>query len=109
MNANPGDLVVAVDCTCGWHHKYNYRRPSEPLVVGRTYRVVGIRPGPFELCRAPYAYYLEGVIAPSGKCACRFRKIRPDEQEDCEPEFVELLKRSKVSVPLGDGREGVWL
>lgn len=28
-------------------------------------------------------------------CASRFRKIRPDEHEDCEPEFVELLNRIK--------------
>jgi hypothetical protein len=27
----------------------------------------------------------------------QFRKIRPDEQEACEPEFASLLKRSKVS------------
>ena len=26
-----------------------------------------------------------------------FRRIRPDEHESCEPEFIELLKRSKVS------------
>jgi len=25
-----------------------------------------------------------------------FRKIRPDEHESCEPEFITLLKRSKV-------------
>jgi hypothetical protein len=30
-----------------------------------------------------------------------FRKIRPDEHEKCEPEFVELLKRSKRKV-------GIW-
>jgi hypothetical protein len=28
----------------------------------------------------------------------RFRKIRPDEHEACEPEFVKLLKRSKRKV-----------
>lgn len=27
-----------------------------------------------------------------------FRKIRPDEHEDCEPEFVELLNRIKRKV-----------
>jgi hypothetical protein len=27
----------------------------------------------------------------------RFRKIRPDKHEECEPEFVTLLKRSKVT------------
>jgi hypothetical protein len=27
--------------------------------------------------------------------AYRFRKIRPDEREACEPEFVTLLNRSK--------------
>lgn len=30
-------------------------------------------------------------------CACQFRKIRPDEHEACEPEFVKLLKRKRVS------------
>jgi hypothetical protein len=28
----------------------------------------------------------------------RFRKIRPDEQQACEPEFITLLKRSKQKV-----------
>jgi hypothetical protein len=28
--------------------------------------------------------------------ARQFRKIRPDEHEDCEPEFVTLLNRIKV-------------
>lgn len=32
-----------------------------------------------------------------GFCAEHFRKIRPDEHEACEPEFVTLLKRTKVS------------
>lgn len=27
-----------------------------------------------------------------------FRKIRPDEHESCEPEFIELLNRSKRKV-----------
>lgn len=31
-------------------------------------------------------------------CASSFRKILPDEQEACEPEFVTLLKRSKRKV-----------
>lgn len=29
----------------------------------------------------------------------RFRKIRPDAHEDCEPEFVTLLKRIRVGEP----------
>jgi hypothetical protein len=29
-----------------------------------------------------------------------FRKIRPDEHEACEPEFVQLLKRSKTPEPV---------
>lgn len=32
-----------------------------------------------------------------GYLAIAFRKIRPDAHEDCEPEFVTLLKRSKVA------------
>lgn len=30
-------------------------------------------------------------------CASGFRKVRPDEHEACEPEFVTLLHKSKVT------------
>jgi hypothetical protein len=86
-----GDLAVCVDdapCPCG--HRM-------PTVLGRTYNVSEIHANP------------DGALCLSFKGVCdrmprhypgingnRFRKIRPDEHEDCEPEFVELLKRSRV-------------
>ena len=37
----------------------------------------------------------------SAGVASRFRKIRPDEHEACEPEFVTLLKKSKKPAKVG--------
>jgi hypothetical protein len=47
---------------------------------------------------------LKGVQFPdclqNADWADHFRKIRPDEHEACEPEFIQLLKRSKVPEPV---------
>jgi hypothetical protein len=91
-----GDLAVRVDCECGGGHS----RSSTGLKLGAVYRVVGVRPGPFLRCRAPCALILAEDHTPTaylGICSVTFRKIRPDEHEACEPEFVTLLRRSKVS------------
>jgi hypothetical protein len=84
-----GDLAVCVDDS-------PTLRPHCPLIVGRTYRVVGI------------SILREGLIVAEavamnqsfggGFLMRRFRKVRPDEREACEPEFVTLLKRSKQRV-----------
>jgi hypothetical protein len=90
-----GDLAVCVDA-----------RPN-PMVAssieaGRVYRVVGLFLEPHSTALFPLVscgLFLAGVpcASKSGSWSCnRFRKIRPDEHEDCEPEFVELLKRSRV-------------
>jgi hypothetical protein len=45
-----------------------------------------------------YTLLLREIAPPPfryGFCETRFRKIRPDEHEACEDEFVELLNRSK--------------
>jgi hypothetical protein len=83
-----GDLALCVD-----------DRPSrKPIrwepVAGAIYTVasVAITDGgsALELEEDPYR---DGLTA---WFASRFRKIRPDEHEACEPEFVKLLKRTKV-------------
>jgi hypothetical protein len=70
------------------------------LTLGRIYTVVGLPMG------NQYDRWKEGLelgeVRPPkpsvGYASYRFRKIRPDEHEDCEPEFVELLNRSKRKV-----------
>ena len=94
-----GDLAVCVDARpnprCG-------HRPS-PLVEGKVYRVAGIDPYPerHALYGMDTGLFLRGMRSAAnsgGFAASRFRKIRPDEHEACEPEFVQLLKRSKRKV-----------
>jgi hypothetical protein len=91
MNANPGDLVVCVDVRpiptqyCVWS--------AENLTRNATYRVLDTGVDPDD---GSPIYHLNPSVGEDGALQCRFRKIRPDEHEDCEPEFVELLKRSKV-------------
>jgi hypothetical protein len=86
-----GDLAVCVeDRPCR-----NTGLPN-PCELGRIYRVEAV-----VVSRAGVTgLLLEGVRFPSPTIACwhgNFRKIRPDKHEDCEPEFVTLLKRRKVS------------
>jgi hypothetical protein len=89
-----GDLAVCVDA-----HDNPAFRPTE-VREGRTYRVTQVINHPFRNHAGWPGLLLQGI-----QCDCtngfdhrRFRKIRPDEQEACEPEFVTLLKRSKRKV-----------
>jgi len=94
-----GDLAVCVD-----------DGPCAPIVPGRrvlppvliakgaTYRVIGLRPSRISAGPALSLEGVDGSDTQSGAYgAWRFCKIRPDEREACEPEFVTLLKRNRVS------------
>ncbi len=91
MNANPGDLVVCVDAK----PDVLTTRPKAlaQLREGAVYRIVGIYVHPVRS-----GFHLAEAHDPTGFSMHRFRKIRPDEQEPCEVEFVELLKLSKQRV-----------
>ena len=93
-----GDLAVCMDTT---------PRPSSPpggfktLAKGAVYRVRGMRitkSGGFNLLMEGHNPPAPGCPTGKGWRADRFRKIRPDEHEACETEFVTLLKRSKRPV-----------
>ena len=93
-----GDLAVRVDCSCGGGHTGEQRLP-----LGTVYRVIGVRVPKiaFRSCLAPCALILAEDSGPNqhlGFCSVGFRKIRPDEHTECEPEFVQLLQRSKKRV-----------
>jgi hypothetical protein len=90
---NIGDLAVCVDDSP--------RYPSHRVLVenGRVYRVSGLS----QMSDGEPSLFLDGVIGwlpgeekPWPYRAHRFRKIRPDALEECEAEFVTLLKRTKV-------------
>jgi hypothetical protein len=95
-----GDLAVCVDA----QSRVN---PTPTLLVeGRTYRVSGIY-APGRRLSSDFGspgyigLMLEGLRNDSLSGAFdarRFRKIRPDEHQACEEEFVTLLKRSKRKV-----------
>ena len=88
-----GDLAVRVETSCsGGHWGQNSEAP-----IGSVLRVVGLRRGPFCDCDAPLALLFEGG-SERGGCCLAYRKIRPDEREACEPEFVTLLQRIKRKV-----------
>jgi hypothetical protein len=74
----PGDLAAVVDPTLSLKH-------------GEICRVASV-------CCGGTGLNVEGHVPDCHAFrASRFSKIRPDKHEDCEPEFVTLLKRSKVS------------
>lgn len=87
-----GDLAVSVGPTGkpgSWTAKGGPRKGSiqrvADLVVGHGWT----------------ALLFDGYPAPHwtrGWNANCFRKVRPDEQQACEPEFVQLLKRSEQKV-----------
>jgi hypothetical protein len=82
-----GDLAVCVNNEAlPWSSNADYRK----LVVGQVYRVSGLRPHPITL-----GLHVSGIDSVWGLSCDRFRKIRPDEREACEPEFVTLLQRIK--------------
>lgn len=95
---NVGDLAVCVNdgpCGCrkcmgaepiGLEAGHIYRVEGLQIVMGRLALDIGLPPcrnHNTDLGRMCFAH--------------RFRKIRPDAHEDCEPEFVTLLKRTKVT------------
>jgi hypothetical protein len=87
-----GDTAVCIDNEPRRADAYDAKRCAW-LVLGHHYRVrtVGL----------PYGcIHVEGdgLTAHEGWQPDRFRKIRPDEQQSCEPEFVTLLRRSKQKV-----------
>lgn len=94
-NWQVGDLAVCVDVSAR-----GQPLPPRLLVVGRAYRVCAVTAAE-SWCDGDYdaGLVLEGLRSPAydgSYRASRFRKIRPDEHEACEPEFVTLLKRVKV-------------
>jgi hypothetical protein len=90
-----GDLAVCVDDRPD-HLGENH------LELGRIYRVTGVCPVGLSVFGMGTGLLLEGVAFPAwatgGAAARRFRKVRPDEHESCEPEFVTLLERSRKTV-----------
>lgn len=96
-----GDLAVCVDCSefvcaSGTKHTAIYAVP-----VGTVIKVAAIVPaiidrgyGAGEPCGCLNLRNADG----KGGNLRRFRKIRPDEHQACEEEFVKLLKRSKRPV-----------
>jgi hypothetical protein len=87
-----GDLAVCVEA----------RR--SPLTEGSVYTVAAVFFDPAYNTLGEFTEHtlLLREITPwpgkNGFCPTRFRKIRPDERQACEPEFVTLLKRSKRKV-----------
>lgn len=65
---------------------------DDGLEVGKIYKVEST-----QVIRGLLGLNVEG-LPPVAWRASLFRKIRPDEHTDCEPEFVELLKRSTAPV-----------
>lgn len=113
-----GDLALCVDdgpCGCG----YCCGSPSG-LVEGKAYTVLAVCP--VDPVDDPLRTWLSLVVdspplptwehPEEGFSARRFRKIRPDEHEACENEFVILLKLSKqraaspLDMPVGWNRAG---
>jgi hypothetical protein len=98
MDWQVGDLAVCVNADP--HPQYG----PVTLREGCVYRVAGVKPGlEFNslVGRQCIGIYIAGNLsaAPAGSyVADRFRKIRPDEHQACEPEFVTLLKRAKRPV-----------
>jgi hypothetical protein len=97
-----GDLALCVDAR---------RNPGvarvSPIQEGGVYRVAGVQR--LGCAHALYgtsdcSLFLEGLLSEAltgAFAAARFRKIRPDEHEACEAEFVTLLNRSKVPAKVG--------
>ena len=97
-----GDLAVRDrnDCPvcCSKENIARHGKYSKAAHYGHIYKVIGISPR-----RCPQGYGLiRGGLPNSddagnliGWCRHAWRKIRPDEREACEPEFVTLLQRIK--------------
>ena len=88
-----GDKAVHVPCAgCGKCLE------DDGVVVPGILTVVVVKkfsrecPG-LDFSEAPAATYGHWLF-----CSCQFVKLRPDEHTQCEPEFVQLLQRSKRKV-----------
>ena len=84
---NVGDLAVGVD---DFTPPRNTQFPpiGTLLTMGAAYRIASVHRSCIGVCGIePWKFEYH-----------RFRKIRPDEREACEPEFVTLLKRSRKTV-----------
>jgi hypothetical protein len=92
-----GDLAVCVDdgpCP------YYGRDPQ--IVKGGVYTVADVLPN--------NGLLLEGIQSQSssgGYAMKMFRKIRPDQHEACEPEFVTLIKRVSCPVSIDLWEDGL--
>lgn len=95
-----GDLAVCVDAgPCKNAHELINPHRQGALVLGKAYLVIGLG----RARRERFSLFVKGATAADqdygfGFSVHRFRKIRPDEQEACEPEFVTLIKRAKRKV-----------
>lgn len=87
-----GDLAVCVDVGDAPRNG-GIGTAGTRFQLGAVYRVIEIRS---HWHTGETVLLMEGQPDTAG--AFRFRKIRPDKHEDCEPEFVTLLKRSKRKV-----------
>ena len=85
-----GDLAVYVDNRDALTGKIS---PVASFEIGHVTRVTAV----FAVGSTPMLY-VEGGKNVNGYRASRFRKIHPDEHQACEPEFVMLLRRSKVKI-----------
>ena len=92
-----GDLVV---CVNAGPIAYPPSVADGLLAEGKIYRVIGyeVRGPKSKWPGMPCLLLAEFHGRPGGFAADRFRKIRPDDAEPCEVEFVELLKLSKHKV-----------
>jgi hypothetical protein len=83
-----GDLAVCV-IGDGWFGYEHGSVPSAAPQKNAVYRVVKVRP------RDALVFLCFAEIDAKGWNSAAFRKIRPDEHEACESEFVTLLQRIK--------------
>jgi hypothetical protein len=88
-----GDLALCVDDT---PPRNPLNRPAFKLKAGQTYCVSAIVHGILVDGEPPHR--ISPIVGPVGWREERFRKIRPDEHQSCEPEFVTLLENFKRKV-----------
>jgi hypothetical protein len=100
MSWQVGDLALCVEAgriNCGCETVHNNTHSS--LSKGATYRVRSIARACDVSERCAFCP-CEALVTEDGRIglSSRFRKVRPDAHEACEPEFVTLLKRAKRTV-----------
>lgn len=95
-----GDLAVCVDDS---DMDGSSSGSCKYVRIGQVYRVRGVLPRilwlNMERHQGLVVAETSNPFGPHGAfSAQRFRKIRPDEHQSCEPEFVTLLNRIKRKV-----------